>query len=560
MPSTRVSRRGFLATSAGLICSVVGLQLVSACTSATPTAPAGAPASSASKAAKVQLPTSTPMANLPAPDLPGTADGLVMPGYLHYPGNLVKSVPQPPGKGGVVSTITVSLSTAPTPLDQNPAMQQVNKELGVTLSVPSISTVDYPNRLSTVIAGSDLPDIIAVSILATTLPNLADFLNSACADLTPYLSGDAVKDYPNLANLPPSAWPPTLFNNKIMAVPVASGGIRSNAPILFARWGDLDRAGISKISSVADFTAIAKQLNNPSGNQWAVGANKFVYWMTQVFAGPNNWRESAGKFTKDWETPEFKEAVQYHRDLWDAGLFHPDSPSLTGSPAGAQFYGGRFIFSAYASWSSYQTTWDRSVAADPNFKPRAVLPFSKDGNGRAPQFLGSGVTGIVALKKAPADRLKELLGILNYLAAPMGTTEQLLIQYGVEGAEFTRDSSGNPLPTQQAAQDLAVPWKYLSAPPDFLYSATSADYVTVAHQTQTEHFAMTLTDPSVGLYSPTDGSKGAALRTTFNDQLNEIVFGKRPVSALDDLVKEWRTNGGDKIRAEYEQALEAVKT
>jgi putative aldouronate transport system substrate-binding protein len=142
----------------------------------------------------------------------------------------------------------------------------------------------------------------------------------------------------------------------------------------------------------------------------------------------------------------------------------------------------------------------------------------------------------------------------------MGTTEQLLIQYGVEGAEFTRDSSGNPLPTQQAAQDLAVPWKYLSAPPDFLYSATSADYVTVAHQTQTEHFAMTLTDPSVGLYSPTDGSKGAALRTTFNDQLNEIVFGKRPVSALDDLVKEWRTNGGDKIRAEYEQALEAVKT
>jgi putative aldouronate transport system substrate-binding protein len=552
----RISRRGFLHVTAGLAWSVVGLQLLAACTPAAPSAPA---TSSASAGGRVKLPTSVPMANLPKPDLPGTPDGLVVPGYLRYPSSLVKSVAQPPGKGGDVNALTVSLSTAPTPLDQNPAWQQVNKELGVTLKIPSISSVDYLNRLSTVVAGSDLPDIIAVSILATTLGNLADFLNSSCADLTPYLSGDAVKDYPNLANLPSSAWLPTVFNNKIMTVPVASGGVRSNAPILFARWGDLDKAGISKISSLDEFSGIARQLNNPSGNRWALGANKFAYWMTQVFGGPNNWRESGGKFTKDWETPEFQRAVAYHRELWDAGLFHPDSAALTGSPAGAQYYAGRFVFSAYASWSSYQTTWDRATVADPNFKPRAVLPFNKDGNGRAPQFLGAGGSGIVALKKASPERIKELLGVLNYLAAPMGTTEQLLLQYGVDGAEFKRDADGNPVPTPQAAQDMLIPWKYVSAPPDFLYSPTSGDYVSVAHQAQIDHFAVNLADASVGLYSPTDGSKGANLKLTFNDALAEIVFGKRPVSVLDDLVREWRTNGGDKIRAEYEQAFQAAK-
>jgi putative aldouronate transport system substrate-binding protein len=545
------TRREFL-----LICGgAVGLQVISACA---PAAPSSGRTSTVSNASKVTLPTYTPAPNLPKPDLPGTPDGLVEDAYLHYPTNLVKSVPTPPGKGGTVNAITVSLSPAPTPLDQNPAMQQVNKELGVTLSVPSITTVDYPARLSTVIAGADLPDIIAVSILATTLPSLADFLNSACADLTPLLSGDAVKDFPNLANLPQSAWPPTVFNSKIMGVPVASGGVRSNAPILFARWGDLDKAGVTAIKSLDDFTAIAKQVNNPNANRWALGANKFAYWISQTFGAPNNWRESGGKFTKDWETPEFKDAVAYHRSLWDAGLFHPDSATLTGSPAGTQFYSGGYVFSAYASWSSYQTTWDRSVSADPNFKPRAVLPFSKDGNGRAPQFLGNGVSGFVALKKASNDRLRELLGILNYLAAPIGTTEQLLLQYGVEGVEFTRDQSGNPQPTDRATQDLAVPWKYVGAPPDFLFDATSADYAPVAHQTQTEHFAMTLADPTVGLYSPTDGSKGAALKNTFNnDQLPLIVFGKSPVSALDDMVKQWRDNGGDQIRSEYEQAFQA---
>jgi putative aldouronate transport system substrate-binding protein len=332
------SRRGFLKLGV----SAIGLQLAAAC--ALPGAPNQSPganstttkgATTPTAGGRLQLPTYSPMTNLPKPDLAGTPDGLVMPGYLRYPSSLVKSVPQPPGRGGEVNALTVSLSPAPTPLDQNPAMQQVNRELGVTLRIPSISTVDYPNRLSTTIAGADLPDIIAVNILATTLANLADFLGSACVDLTSYVGGDAVKDYPNLANLPSSAWPPTVYNNRIMAVPVASGGVRSNAPILFARWGDLDKAGISKIGSIDEFTGIARQLNNPNGNRWALGANKFVYWMTQVYGGPNNWRAAGGKFTKDWETPEFKEAVDYHRTLWDAGLFHPDSPALTGSPAGA---------------------------------------------------------------------------------------------------------------------------------------------------------------------------------------------------------------------------------
>ena len=556
-PSNRLSRRGLLRTTGTLAFTALGLQLLAACA---PGAPASSGvASGPSNSARVKLPVYVALPNLPKADLDGSADGLVEPGYLKYPANLIKSVPQPPGKGGQANAITVSLSPAPTPLDQNPVEQQVNKELGDQLNIPSITTVDYPTRLSTAIAGSDLPDLIAVRIFTTILPNTADFLNSACADLTPYLSGDAVKAYPNLANLPASAWPPTVFNNKIMAVPVASGGVRSNAPILFARWSELDKAGISKISSIDEFTNIARQLNNPNGNRWALGANKFVTWISQGYGAPNNWSQSGGKFTKDFETPEYAQAVAYHRSLWDAGLFHPNSAALSGSPAGTQFYAGAYVFSAYASWSSYQTTWDRTVAGDPNAKPRAVLPFGTDPNTRAPQFLGNGVTGLIGIKKASEDRIKELLGILNYLAAPMGTTEQLLLSYGVEGAEFTRDASGNPVPTDRATQDLAVPWKYVGAPPDYLYSATSADYVTVAHQTQTEHFAKTLSDPTVGLYSPTDGSKGAALNQTFVDSLNDILFGKRPVSDLAGLVKDWRTNGGDTIRSEYEQAFQQAQ-
>jgi putative aldouronate transport system substrate-binding protein len=226
-----------------------------------------------------------------------------------------------------------------------------------------------------------------------------------------------------------------------------------------------------------------------------------------------------------------------------------------------QYYGGKFVFSPHASWSlvAYQTAWERANAADPNFKPRAVMPFIKDGTGRAGQFVGLGSTGTIALKKAPPDRINALLGVLNYLAAPIGTTEALLLQYGVEGPDFTRDANGNPVPTQQGLADTIVPWKNISGPPDYLFSATSPEYMPVTYQAQKEHFAVTVTNPIVGLYSPTDASKGITLRTTFIDRMNDILFGRQPVSTFDGLVKDWRANGGDTIRGEYEKAFQEAR-
>jgi putative aldouronate transport system substrate-binding protein len=235
--SRDISRRALLRGAGGVVLAAASLPLAAACVPGAPATSAGSATksgASASAGGKVKLPTYVALPNLPAADLPGTPDGLLAPGYQRYPANLIKSVPQPPGKGGDVNALTASLSTAPTPMDSNPVWQQVNKELGVTLKIPSISTPDYPTRLNTAAAGSDLPDIIAAAIFSTTMPNIADFLSSTCADLTPYLGGDAVKDYPNLANLPSTAWPTTVFNNKIMAIPVAAGGVRSS-PLLLAR-------------------------------------------------------------------------------------------------------------------------------------------------------------------------------------------------------------------------------------------------------------------------------------------------------------------------------------
>jgi hypothetical protein len=119
-----VSRRRLLPHSAVLTIASVGLPLLGACTAPTPaaptslpeaapkatsTAPAAAPASVTAQPKAValgKLPTFMPVQG-PPPDLPGSGDGLVSPGWAKYP-KLFQAVKEPPGAG---AEVTVSLET-----------------------------------------------------------------------------------------------------------------------------------------------------------------------------------------------------------------------------------------------------------------------------------------------------------------------------------------------------------------------------------------------------------------------------------------------------------------
>jgi putative aldouronate transport system substrate-binding protein len=69
---------------------------------------------------------------------------------------------------------------------------------------------------------------------------------------------------------------------------------------------------------------------------------------------------------------------------------------------------------------------------------------------------------------------------------------------------------------------------------------------------------MGIQNPVVGLYSPTNAQKAATLNQKMGDGLLAIMFGRADVSSLDQLVKDWRAQGGDQIRAEFEQALQSA--
>ena len=44
-----------------------------------------------------------------------------------------------------------------------------------------------------------------------------------------------------------------------------------------------------------------------------------------------------------------------------------------------------------------------------------------------------------------------------------------------------------------------------------------------------------------------------------NDGLLDIILGRSELSTFDQLVRDWRSQGGDQIRSEFEQGLQAAE-
>ncbi|HEU0168301.1 MAG TPA: extracellular solute-binding protein [Chloroflexota bacterium] len=316
--------------------------------------------------AGVRLPTFVPIQG-PKPDLPGDAGKGLDDGYITFPKQLFKSVPTPPGKGDTVQTLTQTLFSPPPPVDQNPAWQEVNRRLNAQLKMNIVISTDYRSKLGATMAGGDLPDFIDI-VLPT--PSLPRFLQAQCADLTPYLGGDTVKDYPNLAALPTLAWKAAVYSGGIYAVPIPRA---ATGFVLYQNMGRMKEVAGAQPKTPDDYKKMLQQLTSPAANKWALGGtggtlglNEFA----QLFSVPNNWRlDNGGKLTRHYETDEFKSAVGWMRDLWAAGVFHPNSMTYTNVSSRPDFVNGRFAM-LEGAWANYNGWWHMGSALNPPIQIR----------------------------------------------------------------------------------------------------------------------------------------------------------------------------------------------
>src|SRR5581483_4200379 len=106
------------------------------------------------------------------------------------------------------------------------------------------------------------------------------------------------------------------------------------------------------------------------------------------------------------------------------------------------------------------------IAANPKYNRQAFKVFSADGTTTPSIFVGSGASIVGYLNKSltPAQ-IKECLSIANFLAAPYGSQEYTLINFGAEGVDFTMPPAGPTYTDNGKTEANQDTYQFLAAPP-----------------------------------------------------------------------------------------------
>lgn len=534
-----MDRRKFLGQAAVLSGAFGASTLVASCTTEREPGP------SQSDNKKVPLPTYRE-SNVITADLKGT--GNLMPGFLAYPGENPKSVSGTAVTSGVPISAMASSASPFAPLAKNKVWQEMNSRLGGEIKYIAAQG-NLVTKLQTAFAGGDIPDITQLA----NVPRLPDILQTHFADLTEYLAGDAINDYPNLAAIPSSSWRGCVYNGGIYTLPVTRGALGS---LLLTRRDILDKHGLpQEIKSGDEFLEVCRALTKPSENKWAIGQKptEILLLVLQMLGGPYLWREENGKFTHQSETDEFVEALNIVTKMaQEDKVFHPDA-FAAGDPQ-AKFIAGNTAlqYGSYAQWA-FQV---RQGAGQPGFSVGCYTAPKWSGGGLSRQFISTGPFQISGIRKATPDRVREILRVANFWAAPFGSDEYTLRIYGLRDRDHTLDGT-DPILTDVGKTEVPSPASAIVSAPPILYVPSEPDAVKAQHEIQSKIVADGVATPTIGLYSETVLAKGLTIDKKLVDWQTDIISGRKPVSTWPEAVKEWKQNGGDAIAAEYAAAFAA---
>ncbi|KUO16467.1 ABC transporter substrate-binding protein [Streptomyces dysideae] len=496
---------------------------------------------------KKALPAYVPSTSL-KPDIPSVSNGpdaATDPGFLHYPTEHPTTVSGVPGKGGKYTAVTPLWGTVPPP--GNSFYQAMNKALGVDLTIKPADGNNYATIVPTMTAAKRLPDWIQLPTWWNAAFSVGQLAGSQLADLTPYLSGDKIKKYPNLAAIPSGAWQVGAWGNKLYGIPGGSTRF-ATAGTVFYRRDVLEPKGITAddVRSADDLMSLGKELTDAKRGVWA-----FDQVWTYLFPSwdvPATWKIEDGKLVHKYELPQFLEALDWHHKLAKAGYMHPDA--LADTPSNTRFYSGKVLIVGGGTGTWNLADYQSGTAANKSYRRDAFNYIAADGKSKPRAFMG-GSTSIVSYLNANLKprQIEELLAVADYLAAPYGSREYTMVNFGVEGVHHTM-KDGAPAATD-AGKKYVQPTTYgfLAQPPGVI-SNQGAPVVTKDYAAWQAANVKALYKPvfwNMNISMPQSIATALAAQTV-EDTIMDCTRGKKKVSDVQAAITSWKSSSGQRLK------------
>lgn len=487
--------------------------------------------------------------------------------YLKYP-ETKKTYDGVPGNGGTVRAFTISYSPPPTPRDDNAYWQELETRLGVKWEMDMTPQPNYGEKSAAYLAGGDLPDLFYINPGQNASQQYQALAQGAFLDLTPYVTGDALQQFQNLKTFPQFMWDNLKFQGKIFGVPTPSGRA-SGQPHYRVDWAEklgVDPTNLEEVRKMMTAFTSGDPDGNGSADTWGQGRFNSGWWVwdnritSQGFRAPHNWRlNDDGTLTNTIETDEYRQAIEFQVQMFKDGSYHPDAASMTFDDSKNNFIAGSvgLHYEGTTSFYGAGTTGGQLAEAYPDARITNVPIIGVDGQPGVthnnPGFFG--YVAIPAKVGEDEERVLELLRILDYLASPFGSEEQLFLGNGLEGEHWEFNEDGAPVVNDKGRQDRSD-LVYFMGSLNVLFYAADPQLGLEVQRVLKDSVAVGIDDPTLVLFSQTNVDQGPILNQLGMDSITPIVTGRDSIDSLQAAIDAWKSQGGDQVRNEFQEALQ----
>jgi putative aldouronate transport system substrate-binding protein len=378
-------------------------------------------------------------------------------------------------------------------------------------------------------------------------------------DLTDILTGDIADRWPLLAGRVTEAWGKSVWSSdpqdpesaRLYGIPGSLNGGPQNG--MFVRTDLLEAADLALPTTVDEVLEVSRAWSDDASGNWAFYGLDYLTPQWFGLASDHGWAWIDGKLVHNCERPEYAEWLQFRRTLWDEKLVHPDAPGNTLDPK-ALHKAGTTLFhqDGMSYWGDFTSQVARGEAEG------AVVPLGPiAANGRTPVvFGGADVEGWLFLSKSlSASQVEEILDVANFCAAPFGTTENQLLDYGIEGEHFEFDDDGVPRKTDHGNEVIGSYYGISGKVQTF----HTGDPVMVRQRFDYDALVLEFLEKNIfegiRVEAPADFVSASQV---LKDQEADVVYGRAEIADIPAMVDTFLNNGGEAARAPFTDAYKTV--
>ncbi|MGG1554587.1 extracellular solute-binding protein [Paenibacillus ferrarius] len=444
--------------------------------------------------------------------------------------------------------------------DDNPVTKLIEKRTNVKLSVNMLPNNDFNSKYNALAASGEIPDMSRLGSF-----DYQKFVDQGLfLDVTPYLDQFA----PNLIkNLKPELWELTKYNGKQYVIPYENAAGKE-VPVIRRDW--LDVLNMKMPTNLDEFEQIMKAFTygdpdrNGKNDTYGIGTvNTYAESFMPIFGAfgisPGMFANSVpmNSYLKDNKiypvaiSSEYKAALSYIKNLWDAKVIDPEIFTIKSDQATQKAAQGRIgYFNAW--WSFAPQTLGQQLKMKeivPNSDWEPVFPGIKGPEGKS-GMLSFGNLGAVVAISSKTKNVEAILRFLDYLSTDEGWE---LSHYGIKGEHYNDIYSGRTPVGQKAFDE-----KWLDPLSQIVSRQELGQRVSVSSKdpVQIENNRFIETAAKYNLYQDvfygiplTDEQKsyGPDVAKYEEEMFIKFVTGKEQLSKWDDYVAAWKRKGGEAL-------------